>query len=184
MWQLFGIVDGAETAENLALHPLRRVKFDEKIMKKRNKKYNPRKLIDKPQTFIYEIRVWSESTDQGPIEQSHAFAFPVENTRIKADKYAFDFGIVAWAFIGNGISDLPEIDNLEKLHAILDDDGIAALTELRSKLVGPCYGKLVRHPTTISFGAEMAEYGTVNDGRFRITDVLSAADNTIGRLAS
>jgi hypothetical protein len=153
-------------------------------MRKSKKKYNPNKLKDKIQTFVYEIRVWNQSADAGPIEQSNAFAFPVENTRIKADKYAFDFGVVAWAFLGNGIADLPEIDNLDKLHAILDDDGMAALTELRSKMIGPCYGKMVRHPTKISYGAEMAEYGTVNDGRFRLTDVLPSADRTIGRLSA
>jgi hypothetical protein len=150
----------------------------------KRKKYNPNKLEGRVQTFIYEIRVWNETTDEGPIEQSNAFAFPVENTKIKADKYAFDFGVVAWAFLGNGIADLPEIDNLDRLHAILDDDGMAALAELRSKMIGPCYAQLVRHPTKISFGCKMAEYGTVNDGRFRITEVLPSADRTIERLAS
>ena len=153
-------------------------------MPTKRKKYNPNKLKGKVQTFVYEIRVWNQSTDAGPIEQSNAFAFPVQNTKIKADKYAFDFGIVAWAFITVGMVEVPAIETAEKINAILDDDGIAALEELRSKLVGPCYGQLVRHPTNISFGTKMAEYGTIQDGRYRVTDAVSAADNTIGRLAA
>lgn len=149
---------------------------------KARKKYNPNKLKDKVQTFVYELRVWSKSTDAGPIEESHAFAFPVENTRIKADKYAFDFAIVTWAFITIGVVDEPATETAAKVEAILDADGIAALIELREKLIGPCYGHLVRQPTKISFGTIMAEYGTVQDGRYRQTFATTAADRTIDRL--
>jgi len=153
-------------------------------MAKPRKKHNPDKLKNKVQNFVYEIRVWNETTDEGPIEQSNAFAFPVENIRLKADKYAFDFGIVAWAFLTAGMTEAEQLETVDRVKAILDDDGIAALEELKAKMVPPCYGQLVRHPTKISFGTRMAAYCTVQDGRFRVTDAIAAADNTIGRLAS
>jgi hypothetical protein len=150
----------------------------------KRKTYTPNKIGNKVQEFIYELRLWDKTTKEGKLETSLSFAFPVENNLSKADRYAFDFAVVAWAYVTVDVSDFPAIDTAERIQAILDDDGIAALDEIRAQLSGPCYGQLIRHPTKISFGAKKAEYCTVQDGRFKVVDAVTAADTTIGRLSA
>ena len=153
-------------------------------MPKKQRKYNPNKLRDRVYPFTYEIRVWSGTTDEGKLKDCYGFAFPVTDTLLKADKYAFDLAITIWARMTLGMMPESPIETSELLETILPPESIDLIDQIRSALKTPCYGQLVRLPYLAFPGEKMAEYGTVNDGRFKEKNAIDCAKATIQRLSA
>ncbi len=153
-------------------------------MPKQKRKYNPRKLHDRAYNFTYEIRVWSGATDEGKLDDCYGFAFPVTNTLLKADKYAFDLAITIWARLTLGMMETEAIETSQILEEILPAESIEIIDQIRASLKPPCYGQLVRFPCLAYPGEKRAEYGTVNDGRFKERNAVDCAMATIQRLSA
>lgn len=151
----------------------------------KKRKYNPNKLRDRAYNFTFEIRIWSGATDEGKLEDCYGFCFPVTTTLLKADKYAFDFGITIWARLTLGLSpEFPAVETSNMLETILPMETIDLIDQIRESLQTPCYGQLVRLPSIAYPGEKMAEYGTVNDGRFKEKNAVESATATIQRLSA
>jgi hypothetical protein len=144
------------------------------------KKYNPNKLANRPQRFIFELRIWDETTTSGHIDACEVFAFPVDDRNLaQASLYAGNFSMAAWAFIISDVVPTETKETSERLAKLLDDDGIAFLVEIRDRLKGPCFGRLIRRGVPGIAPQWVSDYCTVQDGKYRIHNAVDAVDRAI-----